>query len=281
MFAPRSSGEAKVPPRPTLPKRSLKRAEDDEEEAKMKVRFGEGEKENRPDSAEDGDDDKDDEDEDGGSAIMFAKMGQGARSMLGSFSSPSASPNREREDDKDEKEDEKGDEGDADMVGGVDLRVMKTYMRDLTMRLSADAAGSEGRGSGGGGGVKAKGGGTIRLYHAMNKGHQRLAIKKKNESEETKKSENENENENEEEGRKKSDRATENESESENESDGWAAKRRQLGEAKKGEPVFVWKTLTPRQNNPSALSSDEYVSRVRVHVRRVCAVVRVRLTCAR
>jgi hypothetical protein len=242
MFASRS-GEAKVPPRPTLPKRPPKRAED-EEEAKVKVRFGE--KENRPDSS-DGD-----EDEDGGSVIMFAKMGQGARSMLGSFSTPSASPNREREDDRDdhEKDDEK-DEGDAGMVG-VDLRVMKTYMRDLTMRLSADAGGSEGRG-GGGAKAKAKGGGTIRLYHAMNKGHQRLAIQKKNESDtETKKSENENE----EEGRKKSEGA-ENEDENENESDGWAAKRRQLGEAKKGDPVFVWKTLTPRQHNPSALSSDE------------------------
>lgn len=183
---------------------------------------------------------------------MFAKMGQGARSMLGSFSTPSASPNREREDDRDdhEKDDEK-DEGDAGMVG-VDLRVMKTYMRDLTMRLSADAGGSEGRG-GGGAKAKAKGGGTIRLYHAMNKGHQRLAIQKKNESDtETKKSENENE----EEGRKKSEGA-ENEDENENESDGWAAKRRQLGEAKKGDPVFVWKTLTPRQHNPSALSSDD------------------------
>jgi hypothetical protein len=267
--------EVKVPPRPTLPKRApqtnLERERDEDVEAR--VRFVE-EVAMKPQGEEADDEEEDNGTGSSGSVIMFAQMAKGALSMLDSFSTPPSSPllprarndHEEGTDKEDEEDDDDNNKEETELQ--LDLRGVKTYMRDLTLRLSAVAQANAGGGSGEDGAAKVKrgnggrggrggGGGTIRLYHAMNKGHRRLALPTaKNEDDERKSESDEDDGEGEGAGKG---------------GDDWAAKRRQLGEAKKTDPVFVWKTLTPRQPPPSAsiidrsglgspLASPEYVA---------------------
>jgi hypothetical protein len=227
-----------VPPRPQvlvkMKKLKLKKVaeyqENDHNPPKEgKVRF-EVDKERRTDDLESSDDDS-------GSQIMFTQMSKGACSMLSSSNSispcislsPSASFSSLGEalplDTLPEAEGE-----------GVDLQPLKKHMGDLTLRLSKRAnAGNNVPAR-----KKVGGGGTIRLYHAMNKGYQRLGLDQKNENEKERDGDSEDE----------GDKATEKEERK----DAWAEKRKQLGEARKPDPVFVWKTLTLRPP-PNAISA--------------------------